>query len=231
MPDVINATFEEAKAELEAAGFVVDPESVPNTDVPEGQVFDQDPPPGTRAEKGSTVTLKVSAGEQKEPVPALVNLGRSAAESLLENQGFIPDPKEEFPDEVPAGDVISQDPAAGTEVPRGSVVTIVISKGPAPVAIADVRGRTSEEAQQILLGQGLKVRVREQASATVPAGQVIGTEPPQGEEVERGSPVTVIVSSGPPPSSTTTSSSSSSSTSSSTTSSSTTSSSTTTTTT
>lgn len=204
VPDVVDLPFDEAKALLEEQELVVRPENRVNPDVEEGIVFDQDPPPGTRAEKGSTVTLLVSGGEEKEDVPDLTGLTRSAAESRLDTLGFIPNVLEEFSDTVPSGQVVSQEPAPGSQEPAGSVVTVRVSKGPAPVTIPDVTGQSSDQAQQTLLGAGLKVRLRNQSSETIPVDFVIGTDPPSGDQVAKDSTVTILVSTGPAPTTTTT---------------------------
>jgi eukaryotic-like serine/threonine-protein kinase len=100
---------------------------------------------------------------------------------------------------VQTGLVISQSPAAGRRVEKGSRVSIVVSGGPASTALMQLAGLTATQATDRLRKAGFKATVKKQASPTVAAGRVIGTEPSAGTEVQLGSTVTVMVSSGPAP--------------------------------
>jgi eukaryotic-like serine/threonine-protein kinase len=93
---------------------------------------------------------------------------------------------------------------ATTPPPTSNLQT---SFGPEPVEIPRVAGSSFDAAATVLRGLGLQVRRVDQSSATVPAGQVIDTEPPAGTLALPGLPVDVIVSTGPAqaPSTTTTS--------------------------
>ena len=98
----------------------------------------------------------------------------------------------------------SPTPEATTPPPTSNLPT---SFGPEPVEIPRVAGMSFDAASTALRGLGLQVRRVDQSSATVPAGQVIDTEPPPGTLALPGLPVDVIVSTGPAqaPSTTTTS--------------------------
>jgi serine/threonine-protein kinase len=98
---------------------------------------------------------------------------------------------------VPEGHVVSQSVTAGTEVRPDTKVDLVVSQGPAPVAIPDVRGRSYEEAAAALSGVGLTPTKREEFNNEFEAGRVVGTEPAIGTEVPPNSDVVVIVSRGP----------------------------------
>lgn len=66
------------------------------------------------------------------------------------------------------------------------------------VPIPGVVGKSANEAQQILAGQGLHSALVEEASEEVPAGVVIAQEPEQDSAVTKGAAVKLVVSSGPP---------------------------------
>lgn len=101
---------------------------------------------------------------------------------------------------VPAGNVISQNPATGANVAPGSPVDLVVSLGPALVAVPAVTGLTQADAQAALLAAGLTVgTVSTAQSGTVPAGNVISQNPAAGANVAAGSPVNLVVSSGAAP--------------------------------
>ncbi len=89
------------------------------------------------------------------------------------------------------------EPGEGTEVPPESVVTLVVSKGRAPVPVPQVVGSTFDVANAALTGAGFTVTRSDEFSDTVPAGAVIATNPPVGNEAPYGSAVAVVVSRGP----------------------------------
>jgi serine/threonine-protein kinase len=95
---------------------------------------------------------------------------------------------------VPSGQVISQDPPAGTPLAAGETISVVVSTGPSVVSIPDMRGLDADTAQAQLEGLGFVVDVVEEASEQVAKGLVIRTEP--RAEAPEGSTVTLVVSSG-----------------------------------
>jgi len=74
---------------------------------------------------------------------------------------------------------------------------------PAAVTLEDYRGRPADDVIGALTGLGLVPQRVDEASAEVPAGRVIRTEPGPGAKVPPGGAVKVVVSSGPPPEETT----------------------------
>ncbi|MHB8681691.1 MAG: Stk1 family PASTA domain-containing Ser/Thr kinase [Acidimicrobiales bacterium] len=99
---------------------------------------------------------------------------------------------------VPAGDVIREIPGAGTALKEGSVVGVVVSSGPPPVAVPSLASITGGCAQveSALAAARLRAACTTQASTSVANGAVISWSPK--EHAPLGSTVTVTVSSGPP---------------------------------
>ena len=95
---------------------------------------------------------------------------------------------------MPEGDVISQIPAGGSEVARGSTVTITVSKGTPKVSVPNVVGMKEARAQAALSRAGLSP-VREEREVTDPAqdGVVIEQRPGSGSQVDKGSEVVIVV--------------------------------------
>ncbi len=133
----------------------------------------------------------------KVRVPNVTGQSEQVAGAGLRQAGLDPVPSLEPSSTVPSGTVISQNPTAGTLVAKSSRVTIVVSGGPASAALSSVEGMSAGQALARLRKAGFKPATRAVASATVPAGRVIGTEPPAGTELQVGSHVAVLVSSGP----------------------------------
>jgi PASTA domain-containing protein/dockerin type I repeat protein len=99
---------------------------------------------------------------------------------------------------VPAGNVISQSPSAGASVADGSAVSLVVSSGPAPLAVPNVVGSRQAAASSAITAAGLTLgTVTSQSSGSVATGVVISESPLAGTSVAAGSPVNLIVSSGP----------------------------------
>ena len=87
-------------------------------------------------------------------------------------------------DAVPAGDVISQNPAAGVEATEGSAVDLVVSLGPVLVSVPDVVGLARADAEAAIVGANLTVgNVTTANSATVPTGDVISQSPAAGTQI------------------------------------------------
>ena len=94
--------------------------------------------------------------------------------------------------------MISSSPVAGTQVAAGSAVNLVVSMGPAPVAVPNVVGQTQAAATSAITGAGLVVGTETSASsATVASGSVISSSPVAGTQVAAGSAVNLVVSTGP----------------------------------
>ena len=97
---------------------------------------------------------------------------------------------DEFSDTVPAGVVLRQDPAAGTQVPRGATVTVVLSKGPDLVPMPTVANLALKEAQDTLAGAGLSVgTVIGNAAGVVTDATVNGAAVTPGQPLHRGTAV------------------------------------------
>jgi beta-lactam-binding protein with PASTA domain len=91
--------------------------------------------------------------------PNLAGLSKKKAKAALKSVGLkLGDVAERYNDKVAAGAVVSQDPAKGMKVPKGTAVAVVVSKGPKLVSIPNVVGKTEAEAKKLLKNAGLKVR-------------------------------------------------------------------------
>src|SRR2546430_834581 len=79
---------------------------------------------------------------------------------------------------VAAGTVISESPAAGTSVAKGSAVSLVVSSGPAQIAVPNVVGQMQAAATSAITGAGLTMgAVTQQSSSTLASGSVISECP------------------------------------------------------
>ena len=123
------------------------------------------------------------------------------AESQLSQQGLkAARGSEEYSADVPAGSVISQSIAAGSNTAKNSTVTLVISKGQELVEVPDVTGMAASSAESKLSQSGFAVsRGSEEYSDTVQEGCVIRQSQSAGSKLAKGSTVTIVVSKGRQP--------------------------------
>lgn len=99
---------------------------------------------------------------------------------------------------VPAGQIISQNPAASTKVKKNSVVTVVVSKGAEQLTVPDVYGEDKASAETDLKNQGFtNVKEQQQYNSNTPIGDVISTDPARGETAAPTDTITVLISEGP----------------------------------
>ncbi len=193
VPSTAGLSQEEAVAALEEAGFEATVEQVNSEGVEAGLVIHSEPSGGKTATRGSPVVLIVSKGQKLAKVPVLVGTQRAVAVQQIRGRGLVPSVEEEE-SAKPAGEVVRQAPSAGSELPRGSGVSIVVSKGERKTKVPNVIGSERREAVEALRAAGLEPKVQEQATE-VPSqvGLVTDQFPPPGSEVAAGAAVTVVV--------------------------------------
>jgi eukaryotic-like serine/threonine-protein kinase len=143
MPDFRGMQYAKALAQAQSKQLQVTQNLVPS-DKPKGEVVDQTPPPDSPVPVNSSITLNVSNGPDKVPVPDLVGKSRQYAIDTLTAAKFVPNIVYQ-PDPVVAFDsVIKTTPPAGQALAPGSTVTVYVSTGqptatptkPAPTATA-----------------------------------------------------------------------------------------------
>jgi serine/threonine-protein kinase len=193
VPSVVGMSFQQAVSTLENAGLRARRTNV-FSERPAGEVLRQNPPAGETVREGSVVRLRVSQGEETEIVPDVLQQSQASAEAELAALGFEVSVSREPSDTVEEGLVIRQSPNPGEEAPVGSTVAIVISDGPSPVTVPDVRGQDQGSAESALENRGFQVQVEEQ-DTTDPTqeGRVVSQNPAPGVQVDPGSTVTIVV--------------------------------------
>ena len=135
VPDVVGLDSDIAKDKLEDAGFSVNREYEYAADVETGKVIRQDPAKSTELNKGETVTIYISQGEEKTKVPNVLGKTEADAKAALKEAGFnVGTVTQENSDTVAAGQVISQSVKGDSYAAKGESINLVISKGKAEAA-------------------------------------------------------------------------------------------------
>jgi len=201
VPDVVGLSQNNAETAITSAGLVIGSVITANSStVPVGDVISQTPAAGSDAAAGSVVDLVVSSGSAPViiAVPDVVGLIQAAAETAITSAGLaLGNVTLTSSATVPAGDVVSQTPVALTNVAPGTSVDLVVSTGPAVIAVPGVIGLAQASAENAIINAGLSVgSVTNVSSSSVPAGDVISQTPSAGTEVTAGSSVDLVVSSG-----------------------------------
>lgn len=137
--------------------------------------------------KTSTVGLRVSAGPAPRTIPTGLSGGTKAAVTTqLESLGLVVAYSEEYSETVPKDLVVTTNPGPGTQVARGSTVTVRVSLGKEPVKIPpSIVGKSVAEATSIIEGLGLTVS----GVQGNPGKPVTGANPAVGSDVKPGSSV------------------------------------------
>ncbi|QQK07756.1 Stk1 family PASTA domain-containing Ser/Thr kinase [Miniphocaeibacter halophilus] len=144
-------------------------------------------------------------GKDKVKAPNLLDYTYSEAEELLKEEYEEYDlgleiVESDGEDNSEEGKIINQDPAAGTEIKKGTTIKVSISSGEEEVTVTNLKDLTREAAIAEINRLGLKRgAVQDQYSDTVPNGIVISQEPEEGAVVAPGSTVTIVVSKGVKP--------------------------------
>jgi len=193
VPAVENLPQEQAIKELEDAGLKANVDRENSDDVKNGFAIRTVPREATEVTRGTRVRLLVSAGPEQVTVPEVTGLSGDSAELRLRDEGLDAAVREEESDE-PEGQVIAQDPSAGTRVDRGATVTITVSTGRKQVAVPGVVGLGPGDAAQQIREVGLSA-VQRQQTVTDEAqdGVVIDQRPGSGVELDEGSTVVIVV--------------------------------------
>ncbi len=216
LPDFRNQSLVEAINQMSRLGLQAEIKRIENNpEFPSNWVIQQDPPPGVEVKKNHRVKLVINGGEgiagggsisdgespsfsasasTSVSVPDVRQMSLEEAQSLIESSGLkLERVAEVTHDTIPAGYVVSQNPPPESRVAKGSVMSLLVSKGKSGtevlnlVVVPDLVGLRLEEAKRLLAQSNLTVgNVEEVAAEGRSAGVVVGQSPAPGEEVEPG---------------------------------------------
>ncbi|MDO4568094.1 MAG: PASTA domain-containing protein [Clostridia bacterium] len=163
VPQLVGKTYAEAQEYARLREYTVSVDGYEISDAyPEGYVIDQSPAAGSRNTVGGRISVIISSGTGMSSVPNLVGLTQSQAIGMLADEGLVPELKQVYSD-LPAGQVIRQDPESGIELHPGDTVTLYISGSDnGSDALPDVTGQNISAAVMTLRNMGFtRIRVRE----------------------------------------------------------------------
>jgi len=203
VPVVIGLTEEAATTAIEDAGLTVGQVTqVASDEANLGLVVEQSPVAESAVEEDTSVDLAIGTGPDVVAIPTVVGLTEAQAIENLEDDGF--QVLDSVPQESlrPAGEVLGVTPPEGTQVARGTAVTLTISTGTIP--IPDVLTLPADEAEQALRDLGFtNIRRTNVETDGAEEGTVLDVTPGVGSQAAAGDLITLAVAVPAPPNATT----------------------------
>jgi eukaryotic-like serine/threonine-protein kinase len=192
-PSVTGLDLQNASDQIVSAGLVVGKvTSKTDPTFPANTVISQSPTAGAEVVAGSAVDLVLSAGKAMVTVPDVRGMTQDAATTKLQGLKMVVDVATTYSTQ-PKGVVINQGPAAGTNVPAGSTVTLSVSKGATPVKVPDVTGAQAADAKKSLHDVGLVPVSTVESGTASQVGTVISQNPDAGVSLAPGSQVKIVI--------------------------------------
>ena len=162
-----------------------------NSTIPKGLVISTNPSNGQKVKRDTPVAILVSKGVEEIALTTYVGQSGEQAQNELTDAGFNVESTFAYSETIAAGAVISQNPAGAVTLPKGSTITLVVSKGSKFVFIPNVYSIETTKAMAALKDLGLKVKVRSIGKKSVK--YVTNVSPKVGAKVLRGTVVTITV--------------------------------------
>jgi serine/threonine protein kinase/beta-lactam-binding protein with PASTA domain len=162
-----------------------------NSTIPKGLVISTNPSNGQKVKRDTPVTVIVSKGAEEISLSTYVGQSADQAQNELTDAGFNVESSFVYSESVAAGAVISQTPSGIVSAPKGSTITLVVSKGSKFVFIPNVYSIETSKAMATLKDLSLKVKVRSIGKKSVK--YVTNVSPKVGAKVLRGTVVTITV--------------------------------------
>lgn len=196
VPDLTGRSQQEGVQALEDLGLRVDIIDEPSPDVPRGTIIRTNPAAGSSLQEGTSVRLTVSSGKEIIEVPDIKEKTPEEARHILDEAGLELDQnvKEEASDTIPQGQIVSQQPTAGSQISKGSKVSITMSSGVEEVRVPSITGMRWEEADATLRSLGF-IPQQQVVHDRQPAGVVTACEVSDTYQA-KGSTIIVQVSDG-----------------------------------
>jgi serine/threonine-protein kinase len=199
----------EAEKQLKARGFKsIRLQKRFSSSVDAGKVISTDPPGGTLAARGQTITIVVSRGANLVSVPSVIGSDRASAIATITQQGLKAKVTRAPSADAPADQVTAQSPTAGSQAKPGSIVVITVSTGPQPITLPNVVGQTKADAIATLKNHGVSgdniVVQDENTTDESQRGRILDETPPGGSQVLPTDQVTIYVGRFTPPTTSTT---------------------------
>jgi eukaryotic-like serine/threonine-protein kinase len=194
VPSLAGLPPKQVVTRLEKRDLTAELEKRSSDTVQSGLAIRSVPGAGEVVERGEQIKVFISSGPELVAVPNVVGLARESAEVRVADAGLTPGQITEQQSDQPEGEVLAQDPGAGSEVERDTTVNLTVSTGVQTVDVPNVIGLGAGDAGAQLRADGLVPIEREtEVSDEADDGKVIDQRPAAGTEVQEGRPVVIII--------------------------------------
>lgn len=169
-----------------------------NKDYEKGVIYEQTPKAGRKVKSGTKIKVKVSGGQKMVTLPSYISQEANEVYAKLKELGLHYETVEVYHDDVPAGYVVITEPGKGGQVAEGDTVIVKVSKGaenkmiPAP----GLAGLSLEDAKLVLEANKLQLGTVSHEPSDKPENVVLSQDPLEGEEIQQGAKVNLVVSYG-----------------------------------
>lgn len=197
VPSIIGLDISQAQSELDDIGVGTIIVYQNNDDYPSGIVMQQSPSAGSEVLPQDNVTLDVSLGPVIIYMPNLIGMTETEAVTAIDEMGLVLESiSTEVNESYIPGTVISQVPAADSDILEGSAVSLILSTEAAKDTgvVPQIAGNTLEQALSILNEAGfINTFVYQEDSDSEP-GTVLRQSPEQGVPIQFDSDVDIYIS-------------------------------------
>ncbi|HEU0086322.1 MAG TPA: Stk1 family PASTA domain-containing Ser/Thr kinase [Pseudonocardiaceae bacterium] len=197
VPNLFGLDRAQAQASLQRAGLALSPEQrqrVVQDEADVGRVVEQDPPAGGKLAKGAAVVITLGAAPETVTVPKVVGTDVEQAKSAISGARLAPQ-VQEVDSAAPKGQVLDQNPGAGTEAKVGSSVTLTVSRGN-QLEMPDLTGKILLDAQNTMrqLGwTGKFILLTTPVDDEDQAGRIVNQDVKPGSGITSDQTITVTV--------------------------------------
>lgn len=199
VPCVTEMFFDEAKAQLEEIGFIVEKKEKKSEEAL-GVVVSQSVGENETLEIGSTIVLTVSKGNnkfdtgEKVIIPNFVGMDKEAAKEYADSMKLsLVVTEYTYHDTVPENQIIEQTPKAGQSGMTGDSIEITVSRGFAKAVVPDLYGMEQNAAIQLLKERGVKYTVRHGTDTRVNIGVVFAQSVPGDTQIDKKTTIVITV--------------------------------------
>ena len=145
---------------------------------------------------GILMAFGPSWDSEEIPVPNVVGKNLLLARQILEDNKLRVNIAEVYSSEVPAGEVVKQDPTLGRNVKTDRIITIYVSKGGETIDMPDLVGLTKSAALERIQKIGLQVGSIYEKESEKDPGTVLSHDPAIGTKINRGQSIDLTISRG-----------------------------------
>lgn len=191
VPDLAGKEGDKAGILLKEAKLKIAESSEEYSDeVAKGKIIATTPEAGTSLRHHSGVKVIVSKGKEPITLPDFAGKSEEEVAKTLSDLKLKMEKTTEFSDSVPRGQIIGQEPAAGTTLYHGDQVKVRVSQGPEMIEVPNVTALNMGQAKKKLTDLGFQVQVQKQLLGIAP-NRVYSQSPGGGTKLKRGSTVTL----------------------------------------